>query len=124
MLVVVKKPRTKKPELRIEGGLIPAWIIDGLKKTYGGAVVVEEDESKIFPIRETDWWKEMEKNRKPGDSLRNYRLNRAYTLAKLAEKLGLTPQRVHDMEKGLRGISKATAKKLAVIFKTNPARFI
>lgn len=124
MLVVVKKPRTKKPELKIEGRVVPAWIIAGLKKTYGGAVVVTQDEGALIPVRETDWWKQMEKNHKPGDSLRNFRLNRGYTLAKLAEKLGVTAQRVHDMEKGLRGISKETAKKLAVIFKTNPARFI
>ena len=123
MLVVVKKPHTKRPELRIEGHVIPAWIITGLKKNYGAATVaVNEDET--IPIRETDWWKDMEKSRKPGDSLRNYRLNREFTLAELAKKISVTPQRVHDMEKGTRGISKEIAKKLAVIFETNPVRFI
>ena len=122
MLVVVKKPRTKKPRLRIEGE-IPAWIITGLKRDYGKAVDVQEDEEYVN-VRETDWWKDIEKSHTPGKSLHTYRMRDRLTMKQLGEKVGCLPQHIYEMEKGKRGISKEIAKKLAAVFKTSPARFI
>jgi len=39
MLAVVKKLRTKKPELEVRGKTIPAWLIDGLRRNYGDKLV-------------------------------------------------------------------------------------
>ena len=122
MLVVVKKPRTKKPRMRIEGE-IPAWIITGLRRDYGDNVDVRPDEEYVR-VRDTDWWKEMERTTTPGNTVAAYRSRDGFTRKVLAEKIGVTQQRIYEMEKGRRGISKDIAKKLAKVFHTSPASFI
>lgn len=125
MLVVVKKPRTKKPELEVRGKVIPAWIISRLKKDFGKAVKVEEEKDDGFvDVFETEWYKEMQEKTKPGDVLAAYRFREGMTRKALAEKVGTTYQRIYDYERGKRDISKAVAKKLASVFKTSAARFI
>jgi plasmid maintenance system antidote protein VapI len=66
----------------------------------------------------------MQKNHKPGDPLTVYRKREELTLLELADKIGVTAQRINEMEKGRREISKENAKKLAVVFGISPARFI
>ena len=85
----------------------PAWDID-----------------ELVDITTTDWWKEMEAKSTPGMSLHTYRTRDSLTLKALAGKVDEIPQHIYEMEKGKRGISKAMAKKFAVIFCTSPARFI
>ncbi len=123
MLVVVKKPHTKRPLFEISG-TIPAWIIEGVKKNYGKDADFEDDENRLVRAKDSDWYKEMEKSITAGESLRAYRTRDGLTQSALAERVGMTPQRINEMEKGRRGISKETAKKLARFFKTSPARFI
>jgi len=52
----------------------------------------------------------------PGMVLNGFRLKVDMTQNELAEKLGISQNRVSDMEKGKRPISKAMAKKLGAIF--------
>lgn len=52
----------------------------------------------------------------PGMVLNGFRLKKEMTQAELAEQLGISQNRVSDMEKGKRPISKAMAQKLGVIF--------
>jgi DNA-binding XRE family transcriptional regulator len=129
MLVVVKKHRTKRAELEIRGKVIPSWIITGLKEDYGEDVEVTEESKKVADsdsvnVFETDWYKELKAKTKPGDVLAAYRFRDGLTRKALADKVGITFQRVYDMEKGKRGISKEMAKRFAQLFKTSPARFI
>ncbi|MDL2207553.1 helix-turn-helix domain-containing protein [Desulfovibrio sp. OttesenSCG-928-M16] len=52
----------------------------------------------------------------PGMVLNGFRLKMDMTQNELAEKLGISQNRVSDMEKGKRPISKAMAEKLGAIF--------
>ena len=120
MLVVVKKPH-----IEIKGKAIPAWIIGGLRESYGKDLTITDDnENELIDIYESAWYKGMKETRTPGKVLAAYRFRNGLTLKQLGDMLDLTPQKVNDMEKDNRGISKEMAKKLADIFKTSPARFI
>lgn len=52
----------------------------------------------------------------PGMVLNGFRLKVDMTQNELAEKLGISQNRVSDMEKGKRPISRAMAEKLGAIF--------
>jgi len=115
MLAVVKTPRIN---LKIEGQ-IPDWIMVGLKREYGKNLTVsnESDDESLLDITQTKWYRDMKKKMTPGATLRIYRQNRGLTQDVLGKKLGGLPrQHVSGMEKGTRGISKATAKKISDLF--------
>jgi len=120
----VKKPHTKRPLFEIRGRTIPAWILDGVKKNYGSNADIEEDENELIRVQDSEWYKEMKRKMTPGNSLRIYRTRDRLTQNALATKIGVTQQRVNEMEKGKRGISKDIAKKIAELFGTSPAQFI
>lgn len=124
MLVVVKKPRTKNSELEIRGKVVPAWIIDSLKKKYNGNVTVTEDDEELINIHDTDWYKKMKSTDSPARSLRVYRQRDGLSQGELGKMLGMSSQNVYEMEKNKRGISKDTAKKLSLIFNAPVDRFI
>jgi antitoxin component HigA of HigAB toxin-antitoxin module len=123
MLAVVKKPRTKKPLFEVKGD-IPENVLAFLKKEFS-VDIDNDDGDEYINIDETDWYQERKKRRTPGQTIRVYRDNFAYSQAKLGELLGgLSRQKVSDMENNRRGISKDMAKKLSRIFKVPVARFI
>jgi DNA-binding XRE family transcriptional regulator len=124
MLVVVKKPHTKRPLFEISGRMIPAWILDGVKKNYGTNANIEENENELIRVEDSDWYKEMKKTITPGDSLRIYRTRDHLTQVALAAKIGATQQRINEWEKGKREMSKEIAKKLGELFGTSPVKFI
>ena len=120
MLVVVKKPR-----IEIKGKEIPAWIIGGLRESYGMDIsITDDDDNELINVHESAWYKKMKETRTPGKVLVAYRHRDRLTLKQLGDMLEITPQKVNDMEKDKRGISKEMAKRLAAIFKTSPVRFI
>ena len=119
MLVVVNQPHTEG--FKMEGN-IPVFVINYLKKSFGSENVNFEDE--YVNVEDLDWYKEFKANETPGDNLKFYRTRDNLTQAQLAEKLGTTRQDVSGMERNCRPISKKTAKELASLFKTSPARFI
>ena len=120
MLVVVKKPH-----IEIKGKVIPAWIIGGLRESYGKNITVTEEKEDLVNIRETAWYKEISAKITPGDRIRAMRLKFGLTQTELAKMIGEIPkQHVSNMETGQRGISKDMAKKLAEIFKTTADKFI
>ena len=127
MLAVVKRPRTKLPDLELKGK-IPGWIIVRLKKEHGKCFrVLDENkgEEELVDIRETAWFKKMKKDYKPGDSIKVYRDNFGYSQEKLGKLLGGIPrQNISAMEKNRRGISKKIALKLSEIFDVPVERFI
>ena len=76
-------------------------------------------------IFETDWYRDIKSKMTPGDNLRIYRENRGLTQAKLGKMLGDVPrQHISNMERGVRSISLKIARKLAVLFKVSPEKFI
>jgi len=127
MLAVVRKPRTKKPTLRVEGN-IPFWMINRMKKEYGKNLTIKDENEKdeeYVDVFSTAWHKKIEKETSPGDNIKIYRENAGLTQEDLGNKLGKVPrQNVSAMEKGRRGISKDIARKLANIFKVPIDRFI
>ena len=81
--------------------------------------------SETANIFETDWYRDIKSKMTPGDNLRIYRENRGLTQAELGEMLGDVPrQHISNMERGVRSISLKTARKLAVLFKVSPEKFI
>ena len=119
MLVVVNQPHTEG--FKVEGN-IPVSVIDYLKKSFGSENVDYEDE--YVNVEDLDWYKEFKANETPGSNLKFYRTRDNLTQAQLAQRLGTTRQDISGMERGNRPISKKTAKELASIFKTSPAKFI
>ena len=118
MLAVVKKPY-----IEISGELIPEELLSFLKDHYKKIEIIEDSEA-TQDITHTEWYKNMQNRSNPGSTLRRYRKRAKMSQNQLAEKLGMVKQNISAMEKGTRGISKATAHKLAEIFKVSPGRFI
>jgi DNA-binding XRE family transcriptional regulator len=124
MLAVVKKRRTKKRLFEIKGD-IPQSTIEYLKKEFGKSFEILQDEDELIDIFKTKWFKKINKDSSPGDSLKIYRKNRGFTQEELGKHLGnLTKQHISDMENGRRGISKEIAKKLSVMFDVPIDRFL
>ncbi|MGR3319395.1 MAG: helix-turn-helix domain-containing protein [Candidatus Anammoxibacter sp.] len=127
MLAVVKKPRTKSPDLEIRGK-IPQWMIVRLKKEYGKSFKLTNDISEkddLVDIRDTNWYKKMKKKWKPGDSIKIYRTNFGYSQEKLGKLLeGIPRQNISAMENGKLAINKHVALQLSKIFKVPIDRFI
>jgi transcriptional regulator with XRE-family HTH domain len=86
---------------------------------------MQEQGDQLVDILETDWYAQIKSKMTPGDNLKIYRENRGWTQAQLGEMLHAVPrQHISNMERGVRSISKKTARKLSQIFKVSPARFI
>ncbi len=110
MLALVKKPHI---ELSIHGEHIDellAWI----KKKYEVTVLADEDRDTYLSVENTEFWKEMEKNR-IANILAGARLKAGLTQAQLAEKLGIRQNMVSDYECGRRKYSEAMAKRFGEV---------
>ena len=85
----------------------------------------KKEEDELIDIFETEWFSSIKSQMAPGDNIKIYRENAGITQTALGKKLGNVPrQNISLMEKGKRGISKETAKKLSTIFKVPVSRFI
>ncbi len=114
----------KMPHIEISAkGQIPVKVLSALKKEFGENLEINDDDD-LVDITITDWYKEMQGKRTPGSALKGYRLNRGFSQASLAKKIGVTPANVSDMEHGRRGISKEMAKKLSKVLKAPVERFL
>ncbi|HAK46770.1 MAG TPA: XRE family transcriptional regulator [Spirochaeta sp.] len=118
MLAVVKKPH-----IEISAEMIPAELISFLEEHYENIEIINDEEA-LIDITETKWYQNIAKSSTPGKTLKRYRKRAGMSQPKLAAKLGMVKQNVSAMENGSRGISKATAHKLAEIFQVSPGRFI
>ena len=104
-------------------GSVPSKVVDYLRQEFGSSNVLIEQEELIDPF-EMEWFKESIGRQTPGSNLKFYRRQQGMTQKALAEKLGTTKQAICAMEHDSRPISKKTAKTLASLFCTSPARFI
>lgn len=101
---------------------IPVELIEFLSSHYDGVEVI--DDEQLIDIDKTEWYQEMKAKQIPGATLRRYRKRAELSQSEPAEKLGMVKQNISGMEKGSRGISKATAHKLAEIFRVSAGKFI
>jgi transcriptional regulator with XRE-family HTH domain len=83
-----------------------------------------EDDNEYELATEAAWYKEAQSKETPGSTLRFYRKLHKMTQAVLGEKLGVSKQKVSNMENGIIPISRKTAYQLAEFFGRAPGRFI
>ncbi len=120
MQVHVKTPRTKIDMT----GDIPERIIIILKELYGKKVSVSEDE-EFTSIKDSNWYKNMETQITPGETVAFYRKMHKMTQKELGEKLGnFSKQNISEIERNIRPVSKKAAKQLAEIFNISVDRLI
>ncbi len=110
MLAVVKKPHI---ELSIHGERIEE-VIAWIRKKYEVSILSTDDAEESVPVEETEFWKEMEKNR-IGNLLAGARLKARLTQGQLAEKLEIRQNMVSDYERGRRPLSPGMAKRFNVV---------
>ena len=118
MLALVKTPRI---ELSIHGERVDeliAWI----RKRYDVSVLSTEDLEESVPVEETEFWKEMEKNR-VGNLLAGARLKARLTQAQLAKKLGIQQNMVSDYERGRRQVSPSMVKRFGAVLHVKEEHF-
>ncbi len=113
-------------EIKAKGN-IPPKVIKFFKDTYGSdfKILSNSDKVEFIDVTESEGYKKTKKSMVPGDYLRVYRDNAQLSQAKLGSMLeGFSRQNISEMEKGKRGISKETAKKLAKIFNKPVEKFL
>jgi DNA-binding XRE family transcriptional regulator len=119
MLAVVKKPPI---EFTVQGE-IPDKYLKLLEKDFGPALSVFKDEETV-PVTEMDWYREMKEKETPGETLRFYRSLYKMTQEALAAQIGVTKQKISNMEHNAKPISRKTAYQLSEVFRISPGRFI
>ena len=124
MLAVVRKHHTNQPLFEVKGD-IPSKVMQYLKNEFGQDIEVLQDDEEMIDIFDTEWYKEISASTTPGEALRIYRENAGLTQAELGKQLGkLSRQKISDLERGKRNISKEMAKQLSKIFRVPVARFL
>jgi DNA-binding XRE family transcriptional regulator len=119
MLAVVKKPPI---EFTVRGD-IPGKYLEILKEDFGHALSVFDD-SETMPVTEMDWYRETAEKETPGEVLRFYRTLHKMTQESLASRLGVTKQKISNMEHNAKPISRKTAYQLSEVFGISPGLFI
>jgi len=117
MLAVVKRPRT---ELSIQGDR-PGEIVAWLRRKYEVTVLAADEDEAVIPVEETEFWKEMEKNR-VGNLLAGARLKAGLTQEQLAVKLEIRQNMVSDYERGRRAVSPEMARRFSSVLQVQEAR--
>jgi len=107
-------------------GEIHPKVLSVLKEVYGKKVkVIKDSDEELVDAFETEWFKNIDATMSPGKNMRIYREIYKMTQEELGSKLGgISKQNISHMERGIRPISKKTAKLLASIFKVPADRFI
>jgi ribosome-binding protein aMBF1 (putative translation factor) len=116
MLALVKKPRI---ELSIRGEHVEE-IIAWIRKKYDVAILSTDDAEASVLVEETEFWKEMEKNR-VGNLLAGARLKARLTQGQLAKKLNIRQNMVSDYERGRRCLSPGMAKRFCTVLHVKEA---
>jgi ribosome-binding protein aMBF1 (putative translation factor) len=110
MLALVKKPHI---ELSIHGERVEE-IVAWIRKKYEVSILSTDDAEESVRVEETDFWKEMEKNR-VGNLLAGARLKARLTQGQLAKKLEIRQNMVSDYERGRRFLSPGMAKRFSAV---------
>jgi len=107
MLAVVKKPHI---EMALSGEN-PVELLNWIRRKFEVSILTPQREASV-PIEETDFWREMNKNR-AGNLLAGARLKAEMTQAELATKVGIRQNMVSEYENGKRALTKAMAKRFS-----------
>lgn len=117
MLEAVKMRLTSKAKngtiFTFEGKNIPDYLVIFLKSAFPNVEEVKETDEDYVEISKTDWFKEMESQTTPAESLKLLRTTFGYTQQQLADKAGITKQQVSAMERGKEPIGRKMAHRLA-----------
>jgi len=125
MQALVKVPRMLENGAPVEftiSGNVPVFYLDLTRRLF--PMIEENDDDELIEISESDWFKEMQAKIKPGDALRSLRTMREMKQKELAEKLGIEPRQISDMESGRAPISKKMAVKLGKALNINYKHFL
>lgn len=112
MQAVVKTPRTRSTKaycFKMEGD-IPEFVLVFLRSAFK-SVVVTEDKKENW--HQTNLHKDIRKKMTPAGNLKLLRTTFGLTQKALAEKAGINPQQVSDMERGKAPIGRKMAHALA-----------
>ena len=117
MLEAVKMRLTSKAKngtiFTFEGKNIPDYLVIFLKSAFPNVEEVKETDEDYVEISKTGWFKEMESQTTPAESLKLLRTTFGYTQQQLADKAGITKQQVSAMERGKEPIGRKMAHRLA-----------
>ena len=108
MLALVKTPHT---ELSINGKGSAA-VLACLQERFDVRILEPTEEGDGMPVEETEFWREMEKNR-AGNLLAGARLKAELTQAQLAEQMSIRQSMVSDYERGKRSITPEMARRFS-----------
>ena len=115
MLETVKMRLTSKvvggTMFKFEGTNIPDHLVLYLKSAFPDVEMVDDDE--CVEISKTDWFKQVESETTPAESLKLLRTTFGYTQQQLADKVGITKQQISAMERGKEPIGRKMAHRLA-----------
>jgi DNA-binding XRE family transcriptional regulator len=117
--------KTRLTKIDIAGEIHPK-LLSVLREVYGTRVKLTDDSKDEFvEAEDTSWFASMRARLTPGKTMKLYRELRKMTQEELGQKLGaISRQNISHMERGIRPISKKTAKLLAALFKVPVDRFI
>ncbi len=113
----------KTPLIKIEGD-IPPDLLTFVKTQYKHVTVEYDDDDEYEEVIESEWFKNIQKNMTPQKTLKLLRNRDNLTQSDLAKKLCINVQNVSGMERGIRPISIAMAKKLGAVFNTSYKKFL
>jgi ribosome-binding protein aMBF1 (putative translation factor) len=99
----------------------PGEIVDWLRKKYEVTVLATDEDEASIPVEETEFWKEMEKNR-VGNLLAGARLKAGLTQEQLADKLEIRQNMVSDYERGRRALSPEMARRFSSVLQVQETR--
>jgi len=117
--------KTRLTKIDIAGEIHPK-LLSVLREVYGTRVkLIEDAKDQFVDAVDTPWFASMRARLTPGKTMKLYRELRTMTQGELGKKLGnVSRQNISHMERGIRPISKKTAKLLAALFKVPVDRFI
>ena len=118
MLAVVKKPHI---ELALNGES-PAALLAWIRRRFE-VVVLSPRRGDSLPIEDTDFWREMNRNR-AGNLLAGARLKAEMTQTELAEKMGVRQNMVSEYERGKRPLTRSMAKRFGEVLGVDLVRAI
>jgi len=126
MQALVKAPRMLENGAPVEftiSGNVPVFYLDLTRRLFP-TIFEENKDDELVNVDDWDWFKEKAATIKPGDALRSLRTMREMKQKELAEKLGIEPRQISDMENGRAPIGKKMAMKLGKALNINYKHFL
>ena len=93
---------------------MPDYLVIFLKSAFPNVEEVKDsDDEECVEISKSNWFKEIESQTTPAESLKLLRTSFGYTQQALADKAGITKQQISAMERGKEPIGRKMAHRLA-----------